>query len=80
VLKLVVGRAALLAGSGVAIGIAGAWVLTRLLSGLLWGVTTSDPATFVLTPLVLVIAALTASYIPARRATRVDPMVALRSE
>ncbi|MEX2283906.1 MAG: ABC transporter permease [Gemmatimonadota bacterium] len=80
VLRLVVGGAALLAASGVAIGIVGAWMLTRLLSGMLWGVTTNDPATFVITPLILAVAALTASYIPARRAARVDPMVALRSE
>ena len=80
VLRLVVGRAAFLAVLGVALGITGAWALTRLLSGLLWGVATNDPATFVLTPLLLIAAALAASYIPARRAMRVDPMVALRSE
>ena len=80
VLRLVIGRAAILAVLGVAVGIVGAWALTRLLSGLLWGVATNDPATFVLTPLLLIAAALTASYVPARRALRVDPMVALRSE
>ena len=80
VLRLVVGRAAMLAVLGVAVGVVGAWALTRLLSGMLWGVATNDPATFMLTPLLLIAAALTASYVPARRAMRVDPMVALRSE
>jgi ABC-type antimicrobial peptide transport system permease subunit len=80
VLGLVVGRAAILAGTGVVIGLAGAWALTRLMAGLLWDVSTTDPLTFVATPLVLCGAALLASYIPARRATRVDPMTALRSD
>src|SRR5688500_9696806 len=80
VLGLVVGRAAYLAGAGVAIGLAAAFGVSRLLSGLIFGVSTSDPKTFLITPLVLAAAAMLASYVPARRATKLDPMEALRSE
>jgi len=65
---------------GVALGVAGAWVLTRFLTGFLYGVRPTDPATFVLVSLALATASMLASYIPARRATKVDPMVALRYE
>ena len=80
ILRLVVGRAGVLAGLGVAIGITLAFAVSRLLAGLIWGVSTSDPLTFLVTPLLLTGAALLASYIPARRASRVEPMVALRAE
>jgi putative ABC transport system permease protein len=80
VLKLVVGEGLDLTLVGVGLGIAGALVLTRFLSSLLYGVNPADPLTFVVVPLILVVVAVTASYIPARRATRVDPMVALRYE
>ncbi len=80
VLRLVVGRGFGLALIGVAIGLAGALALTRFLSTLLYGVKPTDPVTFVAVSLILIGVALLASYIPARRAARVDPMTALRYE
>ena len=80
VLRLVVGHGALLALIGVGAGILGAFALTRLMSSLLFGVNATDPAIFGLIGLLLMGVALAASFIPARRATRVDPMIALRCE
>ncbi len=80
VVRLVVGQGMMLALAGVAVGATGALVLTSVVSSLLYGVSASDPLTFVAVGLLLMSVALLACYIPARRATKVDPMVALRYE
>jgi predicted permease len=80
IFKLVVVRGLLLALVGVGLGLGGALALTRLMSSLLFGVSATDPVTFVVIPLALVGVALGASFVPARRAMKVDPGVALRYE
>jgi putative ABC transport system permease protein len=80
VLRMVVRQGAVLAAAGIAVGLVGAFAATRALRGMLYGIAPLDPATFVAVPLALAAVALLASYLPARRAARVDPMVALRSE
>jgi putative ABC transport system permease protein len=80
IVRQVVGRAVALASVGVALGLAGAGVLTRVLSSLLYGVSAIDPLTYALVGLAFGAVAALASFLPARRATQVDPLVVLRSE
>jgi putative ABC transport system permease protein len=80
VLKLVMWNALTLIGAGVAVGLGGSLALTRLISTRLWGVTATDPATFASVAILLALVAVLATLIPARRAVRVDPTVALRYE
>jgi putative ABC transport system permease protein len=80
ILSLVLREGMSLALMGIAVGLAGSFAITRAISGMLYRVSPTDPLTFVLISLLLTGAALAASFIPARRAIRVDPMVALRHE
>jgi putative ABC transport system permease protein len=80
ILKMVVGHGLALTLCGVGAGLLAAFVLTRFLQGLLYGVGPGDPVTFALMPLLLAGVALAACYLPARRAMRVDPLAALREE
>jgi predicted permease len=80
VLKLVIGQALTLSGMGVIVGLAGSLAATRYLEGMLFGVTPIDVPTFVAVSFLFIVVGLAAAYIPARRATEVDPVIALRAE
>jgi putative ABC transport system permease protein len=80
ILTLVVGHGLLLAGIGVALGLAGAAAATRVMKSWLFGISATDPLTFAMVALLLLVVAGVACWIPARRATKVDPLVALRHE
>jgi len=80
VLRLVVGQGMRLVLIGVGLGLVGAWALSRVLANQLFGITAGDPATYASVALVLGLVALAATMVPALRATRVDPMISLRSE
>ena len=80
ILQLVLGQGARLLAVGLAIGLVASFICTRLFSSLLFGVSATDPLTFLITPALLSLAAMFACYVPARRATKVDPLVALRSD
>lgn len=80
VLSLILGDAGRIAAAGIALGVIGAFGVTRIVSSLLYNVSATDPLSFVTTAVFLALVALAASYMPARRATAVDPLIALRSE
>ena len=80
ILRLIVGRGFAIAAYGVGIGLVGALLLTRFLQSALFGVRATDPLTFGGIAVLLILVAVAASYVPARRAARIDPMVTLRNE
>jgi ABC-type antimicrobial peptide transport system permease subunit len=80
VLRLVVARGLAIAGVGATVGLAASFALTKSLAGMLYGVSATDPLVFAGAPLVLIAVAAVASWVPARRAMRIDPLAALRYE
>jgi putative ABC transport system permease protein len=80
VLAAVMGQGARLVAVGIVLGLAGAWLFTRLMGSLLYGVASNDPTTFTGSVAVLLVVGLSACYFPARRAARVDPTLALRHD
>jgi putative ABC transport system permease protein len=80
IFRLVLGQGALLLAAGIVIGLGASFICARLFASLLFETSATDPLTFMITPALLSLAALLACYIPARRATRVDPLVALRTD
>jgi putative ABC transport system permease protein len=80
VMALVLGQGVKLVGIGIALGLTGAWALTRVLTTLLYQVKPTDPLTFLAVPVLLIVVALLACWLPARYAAKVDPLTALRYE
>lgn len=80
VIRMIVGRGLALTATGLAIGLVAAWGVTRALKNLLYGVSATDPATFAAVAALLTLISLAACWIPAHRASRVDPIVVLREE
>jgi len=80
VFRLVLRQGMTLVVAGLVLGLIAAWMVTRLLASFLYGVSTTDVVTFVAIPVLLALVALLACYIPARRATKVEPLIALRYE
>jgi ABC-type antimicrobial peptide transport system permease subunit len=80
VFRLIIGQGLRLATTGIVIGLAASFGLTRLMASQLYGLSATDPWTFIGVSLVLLTVALVACFIPARRATRIDPVIALRYE
>jgi ABC-type antimicrobial peptide transport system permease subunit len=76
----IVSRTLMLAGAGLAGGVIAAFLLVRSMTGLLYGINTGDPTTFALSAFTMVVIAALAGYLPARRASRIDPMICLRAE
>ena len=80
VVRLVIGQGMRVVGAGVVVGVIGALLVTRLMTNVVYGVRVTDPITYVGVATLLSVVALVASYIPARRATRIDPLVAMRTD
>jgi putative ABC transport system permease protein len=80
IVRLVLGEGLSTAVVGIALGVLASFAMTRLMASMLFGLNPTDPLTFAAAALLLMVAALAACYVPARRATRVDPMMALRNE
>ena len=80
VLRLVLRQGLLLVSVGLGLGVAGAVAITRVIRTFLWGITPTDPVTFMIVSAALAVLALVACYVPARRALKIDPIIALRIE
>jgi putative ABC transport system permease protein len=80
VVRLIVGQGMRVVAVGVAVGLAGALLVTRLMANVVYGIRVTDPLTYAAVSVLLVVVALVASYVPARRATRIDPLASMRAD